>query len=335
VNGDLVIPDPTYAPADAHLHDPTDHPNFNESEFFHFVDDATDLAILVRIGNRVNEGHAETTILVMGPGTGGAFNFARVPIASNTEFEAGGLRFEVLEPLRRMRVTFDGQLRRLSALTELEDPKRVFTEAPTTHLALDLEYEVLTEPYGVGTLQGSAGTATLSAEHYQVPCAARGVVTTDGEARAVTGHGFHDHSWGPRQWQRPQYWRWVSAIVDADNWFEGFTWKIDDVRQPDFGRLCRDGVLQRVDRVDFTSTYGGSAPHYPESVAMTLHTADRAVDVTGELVHLAPLRHRSGDEVARITEKIFRCRFDGLEALGFSEYHDQIIDGAPHGMGEV
>jgi hypothetical protein len=328
--------EPTFVPDDAYMHDPSDHPNFNESQFFHFVDDASEFAMLVRIGNRVNEGHAEVTVLVFQPGGKGAFDFQRVPISDNSAFDAGGLRFEVVEPLRRMRVTYSGQVRAMDSPAELENPKQVFTQRPHVAMSFELDYEVLTPVYGLATLQGAEATASLSAEHYQVPCRTRGRISYDGESREVTGHGFHDHSWGPRQWQRPQWWRWVSGIADDRNWFEGFTWKIDDTRRPDFGRICRDGVVSAVETVDFRTEYDPEAPHYPRSVVMTLGTADGPVEVTGELVHLAPLRHRGKDgEVARISEQIFRCTLDGRTVLGFSEYHDQMVDGRPLGMGEV
>ena len=40
------------------MHEPTDHPQFNESMYFNFVDQTgSGFATLIRMGNRVNEGH--------------------------------------------------------------------------------------------------------------------------------------------------------------------------------------------------------------------------------------------------------------------------------------
>ncbi len=100
--------------ADEYMHAPTDHPQFNESMYFNFVDGKSGLATLIRMGNRANEGHAEVTVLVYLPSGGAAFHFERADIEDNSAFDAAGLRFEIVEPFRRSRVTFDGNVRMMA-----------------------------------------------------------------------------------------------------------------------------------------------------------------------------------------------------------------------------
>ena len=57
---------------DEYMHEPTDHPQFNESMYFNFVDGNSGLATLIRMGNRANEGRAEVTVLLYLPGGGAA-----------------------------------------------------------------------------------------------------------------------------------------------------------------------------------------------------------------------------------------------------------------------
>lgn len=328
-----------FSPQDEYMHEPTDHPQFNESAYYNFVDGDSGFATLIRMGNRVNEGHAEVTVLLYLPGGGAAFHFERAPIEDNSKFDAAGLRFEVIEPLQRMRVTYSGDVRVMETGTELEDPKKVFAENPVKHLELELEYENTIPVYGLGSSEsGQSGIAgaedSIATGHYQGPCRVSGTVNLDGDEQRISGLGFRDHSWGPRVWQGPQYWRWVSGLADEKNGFVGWVSKIGDERQPDRGMVLRDGEVSFVERAEISSGYG-PAPHYPERVELTLHTSAGSFEVRGEPVNLVPLRNRRGGEVARLAELVFRYDFDGMPAHGISEYHDRMIDGVPAGMDEV
>ena len=62
---------------DEYMHEPTDDPQFNESAYYNFVDGDSGFAVLIRMGNRVNEGHAEVTVLVYLPDGGACIRFDR------------------------------------------------------------------------------------------------------------------------------------------------------------------------------------------------------------------------------------------------------------------
>lgn len=326
--------------ADEYMHAPTDHPQFNESMYFNFVDGKSGLATLIRMGNRANEGHAEVTVLLYLPNGGAAFHFERADIADNSAFDAAGLRFEIVAPFSRSRVAFDGNVRMMSRGTELEDAKKVFSENPLKRLQLRLEYEDLVPMFGLGSGDsggsGIAGTEdAIATGHYQGPCRVRGTITLDGEVHEVTGLGYRDHSWGPRIWQGPAYWRWVCGIADEKNAFIGWVTRIGDQRPPARGMVLRDGKMSYVERIDIQSSYG-PRPHYPESMQMTLHTADGGTHhISGKALNLVPLRNRRHGEVARLAELVCRYEFDGLTAHGISEYHDRITEGVPAGMHEA
>lgn len=321
------------------MHEPTDHPQFNESAYYNFVDGDSGLGVLIRMGNRVNEGHAEVTVLLYLPDGRAAFHFERAPIEDNDRFEAAGLRFEVVEPLQHMRVTFSGDVRVMASGTDLEDPKRVFAQAPIERLELVLEYRNTIPVYGLGGADGGASGIvgaedSIATGHYQGPCRVSGTIDLGDDARQIEGLGFRDHSWGPRVWQGPQYWRWVSGLADERNGFVGWISKIGDQLQPDRGMVLRDGRVSFVESAEITTEYG-SAPHYPGPLRLTLTTSAGRFEITGEPVHLVPLRNRRDGETARLAELIYRYDFDGLPAYGISEYHDRMVDGVPAGMGEV
>lgn len=328
-------------PADVeYMHEPTDHPQFNESMYFNFVDGESGFSTLIRMGNRVNEGYAEVTVLLYLPDGRAAIHFERAGITENSAFDAGGLRFDVVEPLEHMRVTYSGDTHVLSRGSDLEDPKQAFTESPVEHLELRLAYENAIPVYGLGSSDGAAGGIagledSIATGHYQGPCRVMGTVKLgDSDERAIAGLGFRDHSWGPRIWQGPKYWRWISGLVDDSNGFVGWVSKIGDERVPDRGMVLHDGRFSLVTGIDVSSTYG-EEPHYPETMGLTLHTEEADFAIKGEVLALVPLRHRRDDQIARLAELVCRYEFDGKTAYGISEYHDLMVDGVPAGIDEV
>jgi hypothetical protein len=323
-------------PADEFMHEPTDHPQFNESAYYNFVDGDTGYGLLIRMGNRVNEGHAEVTVVVYLPDGAAAIRFARAPITTNDAFDAAGLRFDVIEPLQTMAVSFSGTAYLLAKGTDLADPKRAFSTSPQVPVSLGLRYESLIPVYGLGEGSGIQGAEdAIAVGHYQGPCRVTGWVELDGERRDVNGLGYRDHSWGPRKWLGPSYWRWLSCLADDKNGFVAWSQKIGDQRSPGNGMVLRDGVRELVTKVDVTSEYG-SAPHYPTSMSVRMETeSGEVVTATGEVFHNVPLRHRRGDEIARLTEVLVRFDVNGATGYGISEYHDLMHDGVPAGMSEA
>lgn len=323
---------------DEFMHEPTDELQFNESMYFNFVDGERGFSTLIRMGNRVNEGHAEATVLVYLPGGGAVIHFDRPVIKDNDAFDAGGLKFEVIDPLRHVRVTFTGEGHELANGLDLADPKKAFKSSPLKPLQVTLDYKSIAL-YGLGgSADSSGGIAgaedSIAAGHYQGPCRITGSVAIGADKHEVSGLGFRDHSWGPRIWQGPKFWRWISCLCDEDNGFVGWVTKIGDTIAPARGMVIRDGKFSLVRDATVTTTYG-PVPHYPERFDLTLITDDGEWKAHGEALTNVPLRHRRDGVTARLAEIVCRYDFDGKEGYGISEYHDLIIDGIPAGMGEA
>lgn len=328
--------------ADEGMHEPTDDPQFNESMYFNFVDQSGDgFATLIRMGNRVNEGHSEVTVLVYLPNGSVAAHVERAPISDNARFDAGGLRIDVLDPLRKVRVRYAGDAHHLARGRDLLDPKRAFTESPVVALALDVEFDTIVQLYGLsGTSDGAGGIEggedTIATGHYQGGTLATGTVTVDGRELPVGASGFRDHSWGPRKWTAPTWWRWVSCWVDERTGFAGWVTRVSDGRPPGNGAVVRDGRVTLVRRMDITSTYGEPPTYFPEHVDVVLATDDGPLETHIEILpNAVPLRHRREGYYARIAELLGRFEFEGRTGYGFLEYHDLLVDGVPQGMTEV
>src|SRR3546814_12513157 len=58
------------------------------------------------------------------------FMFKRAEIDSNDAFDAGGIRFDVLEPFKRLDVSYKGKVVMLDDPLQMADPKKAFTENP-------------------------------------------------------------------------------------------------------------------------------------------------------------------------------------------------------------
>ena len=322
------------------MHEPGSEPDFNESAYAQFVAPRANFGGFFRLGNRVNEGHAEVTVLVYHPDGGAAVHIERAPIADNSAFDAGGLRFDVLEPLRKVRVTYAGEAHRLARGVDLLDPKQAFTTSPVVPLRLDLEFDTIAQLFGLGGGESGEGGIegaedTIATGHYQGGVLCHGTVTVDGETRQVSATGFRDHSWGPRKWTAPRWWRWISAWVDDRNGFSAWVTKVGDTQPPGNGAVLLDGRLALVRKVEISSTYG-PAPYHPETVRATLTTDERMLEISCRtLPNVIPLRHRREGYHARIAELLGRFDFEGMTAYGFLEYHDLLVDGVPAGLDEA
>ena len=96
--GDCVM-----RPEDEMTHAPDDSLNFNESVYTNGFDSISPMGGGMRLGNRVNEGHAELAVCLHLPDDRIACQFRRPSIADNDRFDAGGLSYRIIEPLAACR----------------------------------------------------------------------------------------------------------------------------------------------------------------------------------------------------------------------------------------
>src|SRR3989304_8849270 len=115
---------------DEHRHPVGGEKHFNESMYFNFFDRGQGRGVFLRIGNRANEGYAEVTLCLYLPGGEVMFNYMRPEITSNDRFDAGGMKFEVLEPLARHRTLYEGPAVFLAEPEQMTDPGQAFRENP-------------------------------------------------------------------------------------------------------------------------------------------------------------------------------------------------------------
>src|SRR5262249_10336080 len=165
------------------MHPNTGESNFNESMYFNFYDRAAKLGGFARIGNRPNEGYAEVTLTVYLPDGTAMFNYMRPQIADNTAFNAGGMRFEILEATKHLRVTYDGTAVFLARPLDLEHPKRAFTSNPHQPVQLTLDYTGLSPMFG-GEAPAENTEMVFARGHTEQHVKAVGRIVVDGRETA-------------------------------------------------------------------------------------------------------------------------------------------------------
>jgi hypothetical protein len=321
-------------PSDEYMHTgPED--NFNESMYFNVYDPAERTGGFFRLGNRVNEGYAEMTICLYLPDGTVGFMFARPPIENNDAFDAGGMRFEVVTPFEEQKVTYDTKVALLTDATAMADPRKAFTEAEHVDCAVDLTYRGLSPMMG-GEPEFEDGDRVpeqamqFAKGHYEQHVGARGTITVGAESWTIDGYGLRDHSWGPRSWQAPYWYRWLTCNAGED---AGFMISLVAGRD---GRVRRSGVL--FENGGYTpitdaklETTWTPTDRYHDTLRCIAQTPDREITIEGKVLSFIPLRNRREGKVTRIGEGMTEFTYEGKTGYGLSEYLDQIEDGEPVG----
>lgn len=329
-------------PDDDYLHPLEEASNFNESRYYNFFDATSRLGGWVRMGNRPNEGYAEMTTCFYLPSGAVAFMYGRPKISGHTAHDAGGLRFEVVEPYTEHHVTYDGPVTVLERPREMEEPREAFSNNPRVDCTLDLTVRAVAKPWG-GEPEAEEGEQLREVDaeksfakgHTEQHMASTGTVTIGDQRFDVSGAlGLRDHSWGPRYWQAIWWYRWLTVNLGADLGFAATIAGTENGSRHVHGFLydrARYGDDQWVPirDVDLSSDYDDGWYHHAVHALVT--TDDTEYPVEGEVWSNIPLRNRRDGMVTRITEGMTTWRCGDLVGSGLAEYLDQIVDGKPVG----
>jgi hypothetical protein len=289
---------------------------WSESYYFNAYDPETDSGLFSRIGIRPNEGTMDVGLSVWLPG-GGLANLRWVREQKemvDDDLVVGPVRYERLEPLKRWRLTANG-------------------DSDAGPIALDLTFDALTPAIG-GDGQGRPGAGasaatgqTVGKGHLEQAGRWSGWIEANGQ-RSVLGpeaRGNRDKSWGPRRWGGPKMWRWFSVNIDDHTHFGGIRIGTDagDLHR---GWVWRDGAHSSIREWDVRSEL--------EHDGVTHRVTDvRATDADGRVheLHADLLRVEPGPRGIRpgatiVNEGLARWTYDGRSGYGISEYLHQLDD---------
>ena len=327
-------------PTDEYLHPLEEASNFNESMYFNVVDPTVGVGGFFRLGNRPNEGRAEMTTCLYLPDGRVAFMFDRPAISGNEAFDAGGMRFAVVEPFRELSVSYDGRVVLLDDPLAMADPRTAFKENPWTECHADLTFRGISPMYGGEPVNDDGTPIPESGEgfargHYEQHTAGTGTISVGDQSWTIDGLGLRDHSWGPRFWQSPWWYRWLTANLGPDFGFVVSIVAGKDGQRRIGGMVLRDGAYEHITDATVATTWTGDDLYHQE-IRATATTAQGASEIGGTVRTLVPWRNRrtgpDGEELlTRISEGLTEWRCQGRTGHGLSEYLDQIVDGRPVG----
>jgi len=324
-------------PQDEYTHTPEAAKNYNESMYFNLFDPQQKVGGWFRLGNRPNEGYAEMSVCLYLPDGRVAFMFKRAEITNNDAMNAGGLRIDVIEPLKRLRAVYDGKACLLANPFEMADPKQAFANNPRVPVSFDLDYTGLSPIYGGETVHEDGTPLDLDPEksflrgHYEQHMAASGTIQVGDESWRVAGYGVRDKSWGPRFWQAIHWYRWMPISFGPD--FGMVISITGGEKGPHWGGMVfDDGRYWDIEEARIDPDW--DEHYYQTGMRAWVKTEKREYELTGHVMSLIPLRNRrtapDGSELmTRITEGMTEFHCDGRVGYGLSEFLDQIEDGKP------
>jgi hypothetical protein len=321
---------------DEYPHAVDDLSNFNESVYASGWNAATKMGGWMRLGNRVNEGYAELSVCLYLPDGRVVCQFKRPEIASNDGFEAGGLRYSVVEPFKAMEMSYEGELLVLDDPEVLREPAKMFETAPRA------EGEVRFEIRGVSPVHGGEPTAPeherlmyygpqFSRGHFNQHIGVHGLIRVgDEEFPLDDAYGWRDHSWGPRYWQVIWAYRLLIANFGEDRGFMLLKNIYPDGTSRRLGVLQIDGVYHEVTDLDLQTEW--SEGQDPMACTIGVRTAEGTAIIEGRTLTLAPLRNRRKTEtgevlVSRVAEAFTEYTWEGRKGYGIMEYIERVEDG--------
>jgi len=336
-------------PSDEYMHELGPESNFNESMYINCFDPRQHVGGWFRTGNRANEGYAEMTVCLYLPGGRVGFMFKRPAIEDNSKLEAAGLTWTMVTPFEELRIDYAGKVVVLDDPLQMADPREAFKNNPFADAEVHLTFTGQGRPsmFGGEPDQPHERPGEEFAKgHYEQLVAGKGTMRVGDEEWMLDGFGLRDHSWGPRFWQAPWYYRWLTAGFSEDLGFMCSRVARRDGPGTRGGFVWEDGKLHLCDYAEVSTECTGDESYHDKITGLLRSSrSGKEWHFTGESATLIPLRNRRQDPegnwlVTRISEAMTRWeleRGEGLEnavGYGMSEYLDQIIDGQPVGTAE-
>ncbi|MGI9591206.1 MAG: DUF7064 domain-containing protein [Myxococcota bacterium] len=315
------------SPDDDFMHPLGPEPNFNESMYFNFFDPERSLGGFVRLGNRANEGQAEMTVCLFLDDGRVLFAFKRAKISDNDAFDAGGLRFDVVEPMEELRTVYQGNAIELSNPRSLSDPSQAFRDSPKRTISLDLTHRACGPVYGESHDDHESdrpAESQFAKAHYEQHMAVSGTIGLGDDIIAISGFGLRDHSWGPRHWQAIEQYEWLTMNFGPDLGAVVLNIRVEGREPRHGGVIVRNGELVPVERAVIEADYEDNGLYHRAVTAKVETRAGETLEIQGRVRSFIPLRNRRAGLTTHIGEGMTEWTLDGRTGYGLSEFLRQV-----------
>jgi hypothetical protein len=288
---------------------------WSESYYFNCYDPDADVGFYTRVGVRPNEGTIDVGLSLWLPGGGidhmGHRREQREMV--DAVLDVGPVRYEMLEPMKRWRLTADGKTVKGTA-------------------AMDVTFEALTPPIG-GDGQNKDAADSSSAQtrlsvgkgHLEQGGRWTGWIEAGGVRKTLgpNARGNRDKSWGPRRWGGPKMWRWFSINIDDDTHFGGIVIGTEggDLHR---GWVWRDGEHQSIAEWKVTSDLEDDGVTHKRSHVVATDKSGRTHQLEAELLRVEPGAKGVKPNTTIVNEGLARWTYEGRTGTGISEYLHQL-----------
>ena len=294
---------------------------WSESYYFNAYDPDADVGFYTRAGIRPNEGHIDLGMSVWFPGSeighmGGRREQQRMV---DTVLEVAGIRYELIEPMKRWRLSGKGEahVRDLKTGTKRR-----------ANVEFDVTFNALMPAIGSDG-QGKEGSGA-SAEtrksvgkgHLEQGGKWSGVITCDGKPIpfGANARGNRDKSWGPRRWGGPKMWRWFSINIDDATHFGGIRIGTDagDLHR---GWVWRDGEHASIREWRVRTQLEADQVTHKVCHVVAVDAQGREHELRADLLRVAPGGGTKNGTV--VNEGLARWTYEGVTGTGIAEYLHQ------------
>ncbi len=250
---------------------------------------------------------------------------------TDTDLEAGGVRYERVEPITTWRLTANAE-------AKVHDLSRTDGKTRTAPIALDVTFHTLTPPVGVdgqgrerSDKTAAATSTTVGKGHLEQAGTWTGWIEADGvRHELVDARGNRDKSWGPRRWGGPKSWRWFSINVGGTNASDDQGVHFGGIRigteagDLHRGWVWKDGEHSSIREWKVTSEL---APDGVTHTATHVHATDklgRVHELDAEILRVFPGPAGVRPNTTIVNEGLARWHYEGATGYGISEYLHQL-----------
>lgn len=313
-----------YHESDEYTHEPSGEIDFNESMYLNYFDENNRIGGFLRVGNRPNEGYAEVTNVTYLAEGSVLFSYQKPPIEGNYALKAGDMHFKVIQPFKKLNLSYKATVFHFQDPKILKNPKDAFTSSP------QFDFEISLDVTGIGEVHDNVDRVSKALddvnywkEHYEQVIGVRGQIRFNDTAYQIKGLGLRDHSWGPRTWQSPKYYRFLSGVFDEKTAFGSMYMATYS------GKISKKGFIT-VGRKSFDlrdikiDTEFVGPEKYHNLINLELVTSEQLFKIEGKVMSILPLRNRKEGKTVRIAEGMTEWKWSGKLGYGLSEYHDHM-----------
>jgi hypothetical protein len=323
----------------------TDQPLYNDSHYFNFFDQDHGVGAFTRIGKLANR-NASIGLFFIYTREGQALFFAQsehIP-RGLTEIRSGSLRYEILKPLKELRIVNRAKFLRLDHPREWIDPvglcRRVkdndfvdvdvdITFSGWGHVhnakklyARGLARRMVEKDFGLKDL---LETRKYAAEHYEQAGSYRGAIRIgDRTIELTNATGHRDHSWGYRDITAARSWTWLTVqfgegmAVNVACFQAG---KLDIVN----GYIFRNGRNRALRRIELDTEFEEDGLTQKSLRFSVEDTGGFRMDVQGRVINPIPIVVVDDERTRTIAfEAMTEYAWKGRAAYGISEYVHRI-----------